>query len=405
MIELPAGIVTVQDLSTLEVLYGSRETQYRYELLTHNTTTGVDQLAGYLDGVTDGSLRWQSGASVKKGGSLRVVDLAAAAAGATRVADVNLVASRIRPVLVVEGLPDQPLGAYLITAAPEGWSGTGREYTLELHDRCTVLDQDKVDGTYTAATGTPILTIIKSVVNSAGEAIDVDASDARQLSKPMVWPAGTTKLKIVNELLDVLGYNSLWMDGSGALRATAYVRPALRAVNYAVLNDADGNAIPRELVDGDLSIYSDEWSRVRDSFNVPNKVVAVAAGGSDAPPPIGTATNTDASSPYSYAARGNRWIVMTLDGVELPDYSGDPDPTASAVAFLTAKARQALISASAVQASVSVKCLPIPVELLDALRFASTPAGVNARHTVVSVQLDLRFDGLMGLELREVIDL
>lgn len=405
MIEVPAGIFPVQDLTTREVLYGSRETQLRYELLSHDTVTGVDRLAGFLDGVAEGSLSWRSGASVKKGGSLRVVDLAVAAAGTVRVGAVDLVTARIRPVLVVDGLPDQPLGAYLVTAAPEGWSGTHREFSLELHDRCTVLDQDKVDVTFTAATGTPILTVVKSVVASAGEAIDVDASDARQLGAPMVWPAGTSKLSIVNDLLDVLSYNSLWMDGSGAFRATPYVRPALRATYYAVLNDESGAALRRELVDGDESIYASEWTRVRDSYGVPNKVIAVGTGSGDDAPLSGSATNTDASSPYSFAARGNRWVALTLTGVEMPDFSGDADPAASAVAFLEAKARQYLIAASAVQAAVSVQCLPIPVELLDAIRFASTPAGLDARHTIVSVAVDLKFDGLMSLELREVVDL
>jgi hypothetical protein len=49
--------------------------------------------------------------------------------------------------------------------------------------------------------------------------------------------------------------------------------------------------------------------------------------------------------------------------------------------------------------------LPIPVELLEVVRFASTPAGIDALHVVRSVGLPLSFDGLMQLDLQEVVSL
>ncbi len=404
MTDLPVGVVPIRDLTTRDILYGARTTRFRYELLAHDAVTGRDSLAGELDGVLSGSLSWSSTAAVKKSGSLKVLDLATAADGATRIADVALVATRIRPVLEIEGLPEMPLGVYLVTASPEEWSATHRVLSLELHDRTTVLEQDRTEGTFTAPTGTPILAIVSSVIESAGETIDVDASETLTLGSPMVWKAGTSKLAIVNDLLEALGYQGLWVDGAGAFRATPYVRPAMRPIHYAILNDEAGRALVRELADGPQSIYSPEWTHDRDSYDIPNKVVAVASGNAKDAPSIGVATNEDSSSPYSYPSRG-RWVVTVVDGVEVPDYADQPDPDAAEVAFLRERARQVLIASSSSQATVSVKCLPIPVELLDAVRFASTPAGVDARHTVTSVGMDLRFDGLMSLELREVVDL
>ncbi|MEX1078876.1 MAG: hypothetical protein WED09_07195 [Homoserinimonas sp.] len=405
MVEVPAGVIPVRDLTTREILYGARTTSHRYELLEHDPLTGADSLIGFLDGVEPGgSLSWSSGTRVKKSGNLEVLDIPVAAAGLVRVGDIGLVTTRIRPVLVVEGLPELPLGVYVVTASPEAWSDTGRTFQLELHEKSTVLDQDAVEESFTADAVTPVLDVVKAVVESAGERISVDGSDTRTLTSPLVWDAGTSKLSIVNDLLSALNYNSLWMDGEGAFRATPYERPASRSIRYAMLNDEDGNRLVRELIHGDESIYSPEWNRDRDTYGVPNKVVAVQSGTGEGEPLSGSAMNENPESPFSYQTRG-RWIVRPLGGVEVPDYSGEVDPIAATEAFLDAKALQSLIASSAVQAAVSVKCLPIPVELLEAVRFESTPAGIDARHTVRSVDLSLTFDGLMSLELQEVIDL
>ena len=396
----PSGALPVLDATTESILYGARETSFRFELLSHDPATGVDSFAGVLDGVeADGSLRFQSGAAVKKSGSVTIADLETAGAGKTRIADVDLLSARLRPVRVIEGLPEEPLGVYVFVASPEQWSGTGRKFTVELLEKSTVLEQDAVAATYTAATGTPILSIVQSVVASAGERINVDLSDARQLSTAQVWPAGTSKLRIVNDLLAALNYNSLWMDGEGQFRATPWVAPADRSIRYSLLNDEAGNRLVRELTDGAQSIYLPEWKRDRDTYRVPNRVVAVAAGNGTGLPLSATVDNTDPLSPFSIPSRG-RTIVRVVDGVDVP--SGT---TGEVTAFLTARARQTLIAASSVQATVEVSCLPIPIELLEAVRFASTPAGVDARHIVRSVSMPLRFDGMLALELEEVVSL
>jgi hypothetical protein len=393
-IPLPGGIVPVRALTTGDVLYGDRVTSYRWEVLKH--AAGIDTLAGYLDGVVEPSagLNGSLYNAVKGAGSLKVTDLAAAKSGLLRIADVALASARLRPVLLIQGLPEIPLGVYLFAAAPEAWSGSGRVYSLELLDRNTVLDQDLVEVSYTVAAATPILTAVATVISSAGESITVDATVTATLSSAMTWEAGTSKLQIVNDLLGALNYNSLWVDGVGNYRATPYVVPASRSIKYELLN------LDRELVDGDTSIYSDEWSRDRDLFKVPNKVIAVQSGTGDTAPLIGTATNTDPASPFSYVNRGNRWIVKPLTGVEVP-----AGTTPQMQAYLDAKARASLIASSSVQAAVEIKHLPIPIRVGDVVRFANAPAGIDKRHVVTATALEAHPLGLMTSTLQEVVDL
>lgn len=397
----PSGpIIPVKNLTTEDVLYGDRTTSYRWEVLSHDLTAGTDSLAGFLDGVVEGqaSLSWSSNTSVKGGGQMQVADLAQAQAGMLAIADVTLATVRLRPVCVIDGLPDIPYSVYLVSAAKEDWDDTGRIWTLELLDRCTVLDQDKTDSSYAVPAGTKVLSAVAAVIASAGEHIDVDASVTTALSSDMVWDAGTSKLQIVNDILAAANYNSLWVDGAGLFQATPYVLPANRDLAYELL------ALPRELVDGDQSIYDRQWTCDRDAFDVPNKVVAVQNGTTGAPALVGEYTNTDPASPFSYPSRG-RWIVSVLTGVEVPDFSAAPDPAASTIAFLQSKAQQSLIASSAVQATIDVKHLPLPIRVLDVMRFANVPAGVDGRYTVTSIKLDANALGLMESTLQEVLTL
>ena len=80
MISLPTGVMPVQDLATEDILYGSRDTRFRFEILAHDSSTGVDSLAGYLDGVQpSGGLNWVSGNA--KSGTMSVQDVPVAKHG------------------------------------------------------------------------------------------------------------------------------------------------------------------------------------------------------------------------------------------------------------------------------------------------------------------------------------
>lgn len=292
-------------------------------------------------------------------------------------------------------IPEIPWGTFLLEKSSEEWEDTGRIWKLSLLDRTTVPSQDVVDQSYAVAAGTNILQEVRSILASCGEYMTVDDSVDLATRNGMVWEAGTSKLNIINDLLDAAGYSSLWMDGWGNFQATPRVLPADRSIEYELLT-----GVQRELVDGGKSIYSSDWSRERDSFKVPNKVIAVqAAGGEDEEALVGQWTNEDPASPYSYPRRG-RWIPEVLDSVECPE--GTP---AEILEFLNNRARATLIQMSAVQAEVKVEHLPIPVRVGDVLRFANTRAGVDARHVITKIDLETTPTGLMKSTLQEVISL
>jgi len=385
----PSNTPSVED-----VLYGDRTTSYRWEVFSH--ANGVDHLVGVLDGVFEGSLSWTYNTSVKGTGKATLIDLDVVdtTPGLLRVADLTLESVRLRPVQVIQGLPENPLGIFLVSAADEDWEDTGRTYALELLDKCTVLDQDLVDESYSVAAGTKILPTVQAIVASAGEYLAIDASVTTAVSTGQVWDAGTSKLNIINDLLSIAGYSALWMDGYGNFQATPSQLPADRDLSYALLG------LPRELRDGEQSIYSPSWTRTKDSYSVPNKVLAIqAAGGTDDPAIVGEWTNQDPTSPYSYQSRG-RWITYVVDGVEVPDGTA-----ATQLAFLQSRAQTTLVQMSAVQASIKLTHLPIPLVIGDVLQFSNTDAGIDTQYQATSMALDTTSTGLMKTTLQEVISL
>ena len=390
-----AAIIPVLGTDVEDVLYGDRYTSYRWEVLTHNPSTGLDSLAGELDGVSDASLSWTLNAAVKGSGKGKILDLAAAdtAPGKLRVGALALESVRVRPVQVIDGLPENPLGVFLLSSAKEEWSDTGRTWAVSLLDRTTVPQQDRVSEAYSVAAGTLILQKVAEILDSCGEYIAVNASSTLATSSGMVWEAGTSKLKIINDLLDVAGYNALWMDGYGNFQTTPRVLPADRPTTYDLLG------LPRELRDGQKAIYLPTWARERDSFDVPNEVIATEAANGDTPALSGSWQNTDPTSKYSIPSRG-RTISYPLDGVEVPAGT-DPEK----IAFLQQRARATLISMSAVQAQVKIEHLPIPSRVSEVLRFANSTAGVDAKHVMTNISLDLHPLGLQKTTLQEVISL
>jgi hypothetical protein len=364
---LPGGLVPVRALSAEEIITSNRSTRFRYDLYSR-----VEAPLGNLDGVEKGSVDFVANASVKSGGSLEVV-----ATGQT----VDWLNDRVRPVAIIEGLPEIPLGMFLFSEAPEEWDDTGASRAVKLLDKTTILDQDAVDGTYSLDTGTVITTAVVTLITSTGETNIAVTPSAATLAAPLAWEAGTTKLRIVNDLLAVAGYFSLFCDGNGQYRGEPYIRPAARPIRY-------------EFLDGATSIYSPEFVKDVDLFSIPNKFVAVGQGSGIVAALTSTATNTDPASPYSFGARG-RWITKSATGVE-----------AASQTVLDDYARRRLIELTSPTSSIEVEHALVPgLALNNAVRLRRVPAGVDARHVVSKMVIALDPLALVKSTLVEVVDL
>lgn len=361
-----SAITPVRILTPHEILTGNRNTRFYLDVLDR-----FDAPIGRLDGVTDGKLDWLSTAGVKGAGELTVTDVNQT---------IDWLNSRFRPVMVIEGLPIQPLGIFLASETPESWD-RGRTWSVKLLDKTTILEQDTISVTYSLAAGTVVTTKIIEIIESAGITNHAITPSAATLDGDIAWNVGTSKLRIVNDLLDIITYFSIFANFEGQLIGAPYVLPAQRPLFW-------------EFLDGPESIYSPRFTRDVDTYSIPNRVILIGIGDGTTAALTSIAENNDASSPYSIANRG-RVIGRTESGVEAADQ-----------AALDLMARRRLVELTSPTAGVEISHAPVPgLAVNQAAKFRRQIAGIDARHVVFRTGITLDGTALATSVLRQVVDL
>lgn len=381
-VPFPPGVTAVPlSADLVGVLDGPRVVDYRFEML--NPAEG---LIGELGSVQpEGEARWDYNAAIKGGGSITVQDIGA---------PIDWLNTRIRPVMTLEGggvaedRIEVSCGVFLPAAPVETWTASGRSWRVELLDKNCILDQDiAADSsgnpiTYSLPAGSNIVAAVKSLIEGCGEAAPAIEPGGKTLRRDVAWDMGTTRLKIINDLLDMANYFSLWCDGAGQYRATPYVEPEDRPVVYAM-------ATP--FSKGDFSLMSPDWTRDRDIYSIPNRYVAISQGGGDSAPMTSVAANLNPASPFSYPSRG-RWITQVLTDAE-----------ASTQSDLDAIAKRGLTNFTAVANMIKVTHLYLPEIMVNrVVRFVNADAGLDIKCYVTNTTIPFHPTDLCKTELREV---
>lgn len=351
----------------MSVLTGNRSSSIRVDLLS-----AVEAPVGTLIGVRSGSVVHTSAKSVHGSAAFTVVDVGQ---------DVDWLNARFRPVLTIAGYGDVALGVFLVAEAPEAWGDVDRVWSVKLLDKGTILDQDKVEATYALDAGTVVTTAIIALIESTGETNYSITPSSATLVNPLTWPPATTKLQIVNDLLSIINYFSLFCNGDGQYRGEPYVKPASRPIMW-------------EFLDGENCIYLPALVKDVDLFAIPNKVVASTTGDGTTAALTSNATNTDPLSPYSTVSRG-RTIVHPETGVEAPDQ-----------ATLDAYTERRLIELTTPTASIDIQHAFVPTLMFNhAAILRRVPAGIDGRHVVSKTEVSLNPTALVKSTLTEVVDL
>lgn len=219
-----------------------------------------------------------------------------------RGADIDWMSHRVRATFH-DGATSWPVGTYLLSSPKEKHTGTVLGYDIGLLTKMIIPDEDTTETRFSLDVGDPVIPAVVALLESTGETrIAVTASDSVRTA-PYTVEAGTSKLKIINELLKSVGYWALWCDGSGQFRVEPYVDPALRPVAY-------------EFTHGARSLHFPDWDREQNLSDVPNRIILATRGDEDEPGLRGVAKNEDPASKFSYQQRGNRWIGPPVETVE-----------------------------------------------------------------------------------------
>ncbi|MEE6295204.1 hypothetical protein [Georgenia wangjunii] len=371
-------------VSAVDPLLWHREARWRIDLLNRadepiGTLGGMltaEDVEGGKHGVGGGSFEYSIHNVIRSTGSLTYIGEPVTAGGEP----IDWHQVRIQPWYILStptGEREEPMGVFIPAAPKTAHTAAARTQDIELYDKLLTLDRAKVKATHTYPAGTVVTTAVAELIASVGETRVAVTESTETLSVPMVWGAGTTKLKIINELLEAANYLSVWVDGYGVFRADPYVRPSDRGTQWA-------------FVDGAESIYLPDFTHDSDGFDVPNEVVLVATSDGETEALVGYAVNEDPESRWSVPNQGPNTVTET--GVE-----------ATSQAVLDNLAARRLVDLTQVASTFEIRHAWVPSELNDAVLFRRAQAGITGARCVVQKRsFDMATGALVTATLREV---
>lgn len=340
---------------------------FEYQLLDHSGNLYGSQLKVEPGGRLD----WNLSSDVIGSGSIPVT--------LETTGQFDLFSTLVRVIYHAAGGIEQVLMTG-IPAAPDEVFGAGIEVDVQLFDRTLALKDDQVGRTYGVAIGANIIDEVISLIDSVGVLEATIPTSAATLVASMSWPADTSKLVIVNELLKTAGYTSLRADAMGRLTSAPTVLPSTRPVVWEFDNGPHS------------SIILPRWRRSRDFWSVPNKVICVQATEGDTPANVAVATNTNPDSPFSYSGRGERWITQTFH-----------DVNAASFEILADEAQRRLVSASQVAANFDLEHPLLVQRPDDVVLFTHSKLGPAIRCVTQSLSLSLTTGAPVRGAYQEVI--
>ncbi len=339
-------------------------------LLTHRVDEGfrVDLLDRHeaalsgpdgLSGVVGGQVKADADATLHTGGSLEVDELGQVTDWLDR---------RVRIWWHTAGVKPWPLATLLCAAPSTQHTGNLTTRQVELIDKLAVLDRDKLTTPLLIPAGAVVTDHVKTQILAAGEASMAVTDSAAALGADKVWPAGISRRRVINDLLDSINYWAIHTDAYGRYVAAPYTPPRSRPST-------------RSFGPG-THLVSDAWGRDEDLLNVPNTVILTRQGEPDTEALVGVAQNTDPSSRFSVPNRGVIAITDTTDAVDQ--------------ATIDAQASRRLVEASTPGASRVIEVAMVPAGIRDVVTHLGSLGAVNGWAAALAT------GALLRLDLREV---
>ena len=206
----------------------------------------------------------------------------------------------IRAVEEVNGKA-YPLGIFIPSSPTENENSSGRKsYPVECYDRTIRLKQSGLREPLLLKAGTPYLDAVQQIAAKAG-AGDILVKDDGLFTLPSdrIFERGSSRLAIINTLLDEINYQpiSCSADGTFIIEAFREEIPEQAGIAY---NSTSCRAL------------APEYSSMLDAFHVPNVFFVTVSGLKQEGSFSSQYINDDPDSPFSTVRRGME-IVMELE--------------------------------------------------------------------------------------------
>lgn len=170
---------------------------------------------------------------------------------------LNLYAVRVYHVL---NDVEECLGTFLISTPESTFEDDIQNIECTGYSTLWRISNNSPDGRFYVPLGTNCVAEVKRILTMLGFSFSIPDS-TKTTSTNREWEIGTYYLDIINDLLDVAGYTSLYVDTLGNYVAAEYILPEDRTIDL-VLNENDIN-----------SMIEPTQISTLDKFNVYNKFI------------------------------------------------------------------------------------------------------------------------------------
>jgi hypothetical protein len=362
------GFTRDQIINALHGRNSTRTIKFRYDLLDK-----FEGKKGTLSSVESAEINMSAFSDIKRSARFILQD----------DGGIDWLNDRIQPFMLLQigsTWVEWPLGVFLLSTPSKKEKNQKVYREIEAYDGIQVLMDDKLDARLTKTSGTNYITAIKEILQSAGiTKINIqDKTSVLAITKE--WAPGSSKLQIINELLEEINYTQLWVDENGYYTSFGYVSPSIRAPEYTYR-------------DNYLSVMYGGVTDEVDLFSVPNKWV-VTASNPERPPLVATYTNSNPSSITSTVSRGR-----TITDARSVDNIADQ-------ASLNAYVNKIAFEASQVMGYVTFETALMPFHSYsDVIEVVYSHLGISGKYSEVSWTMPLVAGGRMLHKARKVVSI
>jgi hypothetical protein len=271
----------------------------------------------------------------------------------------------------------------------------GEEVTFDISDPSCVFTDNALMQTLQNAAG--VFTMPTDDERIIGTALPLwlhPSHDAAQpdgaaptLTEAKTWNAGTSRLQVLNEFMQALGWENLLVDKRGKMHHRWKLdNSGVDLMNRGYVWDFAPNH----------GIYVDDLNISRTLDKIPTHLRAVQAstegGGAD------VAVAYVSAGPYSAASRG-RTIVHTIDGIDAPNLSNPPVASDPLVGQAIIKLKEAIRGASRIE----IQHPYVDFHIGDTIRIREHPTAGTIIGTVTSMQMSIGTGMLVKTTIQETL--
>ena len=195
-----------------------------------------------------------------------------------------------------------PKGHWLMSVPEWQYDESIKKATISLTDKCALFDSS-VGKWLTYNKGANVINTVIGIIKSKGETLIKATASTKTLSKAKTYAPDATWLEVVNDLLNTIGYDSLWVDDFGVFRLEDYVPPGERPIKGRYGAGGDYK-MKRQFID------------IADLTDIPTGFVAFTQGDEEV---AGLIARVDLLAKHPLSASSRGYELLQSEQVEAAD--------------------------------------------------------------------------------------